>query len=149
MPAHKHKVWTRRNDMEHPKTLRNNRFVRCNNVMMAASLVVIAVAKAAHGDVPVTSFETIGFDYAGDAGVTATLDQLTGVTNGANSLHVTAGQSWWINYGFISLPAADVASNTVLQFDITTAATGANFRMIFHPDASPANPWGSAWSGPD
>ena len=104
----------------------------------AAGAAALLSAPAAFATTPVDSFETGGFDFDGDtgAGVTYTPMQTSGVTDGSKSLQVSSPQSWWVNFGYTNIPAADVAANSVLKFDITTS-TGVNFIPIFHTDPSP------------
>jgi hypothetical protein len=108
----------------------------------AVTAILSSAAAAAAADTLIQSFETGGFDEPGDtAVVTTTPLQTQGVTNGSFSLRVDTNNmpestpsSWWTDPGHIIVPnAADIFSNSVLKFDVTTN-TGAQFVPIFLTD---------------
>jgi hypothetical protein len=118
--------------------------------LAAASAALLAITTA-RADVLLESFETGGFDYPGPSsgydentgtwsvsyGTLAT----SGVTDGLYSLHVTqSGTNWWANLGLTEISAADLAANSVIQFDVLTS-TGVQFIPIFHQDPTlPGDP---------
>ncbi len=89
-------------------------------VCAAAVMAAMAGGLIARADTLIDSFETGGMDEPGDANVTTTPLQTTGVTDGSFSLRVdiAAPANFWADTGHINADPTAVLANSVLKWDV-------------------------------